>query len=153
MKYIHSILNCIFVTTHFDLFPFFLKIYFFSKKIMEQKKRKRKKPDRLGENSKNMDYLFDNVDETALSKNEDVDFVDSAESDISIDSRSEKNPFKENGSENLLRNQMARLEAKLNQMFSILVQIQHACISNVVSTQMELENIQELPLIAIDSIG
>lgn len=122
---------------------------------MAEKKRLRKQPDRYGESSKNLDDMFDVVDQTTP-KDKDSDFVASDEQ-LSDDSNSgppEKSPFKENGSQNAhtVQTQMARIEAKLNEMYSIVVKIHRASISNAISTEIESENIQELPLTSDESL-
>lgn len=124
---------------------------------MSSNKRQRNQPNRYGESSKNMDHMFKDIDE-ATSNGNDPDFLQSNEQQSddsgSPDSGSpEKIPFKENGSQSSVQKQMARLEAKLNEMHSILMQIHRACISNVVSTQMESENVQELPLTSDASLN
>lgn len=48
---------------------------------------------------------------------------------------------------------MARFEVKLNEMFAIVMKIHRACISNAVSTQMETENVPELPLETDESLN
>lgn len=125
---------------------------------MTGRKRQRQQPNRFGESSKNMDHMFKDIDEATSNDNKDPDFVQSDEQPSDDDgspnsSSPEKIPFKENGSQSSVQKQMARVEAKLNEMHSILMQIHRACISNVVSTQMDSENVQELPLTSDASLN
>lgn len=118
--------------------------------------RKRKKTERFGDTSENMDDLLDEINQstttTTKSNNEDIDVVNLSESTSSNVSNSEsigKITFEENGSQKSLDRHLARLEAKINQMHSLLIQIQRACISSAVSSlnkMNELDRINEIPL-------
>lgn len=92
---------------------------------MSAGKRTTKQPDRYGSCSTNLDDMFDDAD----------------------------NSCNEHGSHNAFQRQMAPVEVKLNGLFSIVMQIHRANISNAVSTQMESENVPELPLKSDDSLN
>lgn len=123
--------------------------------VMSKSKRQRKQTNRFGESSTNMDEMFDDIDERTSNSPKDDDFVpsDEQQSNVSHSGAPEAVPLKENDSQSVQQKQLARLEAKLNAMQSTLMQIHRACISNVVSTQMESENIQELPLTSDTSLN
>lgn len=123
--------------------------------MAEKNKRIRKQPNRYGESSENMDDLFDDIEQTTpIDKDSDYVANDEQPSDDSNSGPPEKSPIKENRSQNAhtVQTQMARIEAKLNEMFSIVVKIHRASISNVVSTEFEFENVQELPLKSDESL-
>lgn len=126
---------------------------FFFHTVMATAKRQRKQTERYGKSSQNMDAMFKDIDDTASTSHNDSDFVESdrQQSDISDSDQTEQIPLKDNGSKTTM--QMARLEAKLNEMHSILMQVHRACISNAVSTQIESENVHELPLTSDDSLN
>lgn len=121
---------------------------------MSPVKRTTKQPDRYGSCSTNLDDMFDDADKTT-SKCKDPDFQPTEEqsSDTSSSDASVKNPCNEHGSHNALQRQMARVEVKLNELFSIVMQIHRANISNAASTQMESENFPELPLKSDDALN
>lgn len=117
-------------------------------------KRLTKTPDRYGKRTANMDGMFDDIDKSTSNGKEST-FVQSDDELLSDTSNSapEKNLFKENGSQNALQRQMARVEVKLNEIFAIVMQIHRAHISDVVSTQIESENVPELPLKSDESLN
>lgn len=118
-------------------------------------KRYRKQTDRYGDSGKNMDDMFDDI-ETTSNGRKDSNFVetDEQQSDISDSgSPTEKIPFNENGFQNAVQKQLARFEIKLTEIYSTVIQIHRSCISNVVSTQMESENVDELPLTSDASLN
>lgn len=122
--------------------------------------RKRKKPDRYGDSSKNMDDMLDAIDQSPTSNNnnnkdKDKDYVDLSESssDVLNSEAIEKNTFEENGSQKSLGRHLARFEAKINQMHLLLIQIQRACISNATTSLLDLDHIDELPLVSQDMLN
>lgn len=135
------------------IFAFF-SIFFEFVKAMEPTigARKRKRTDRYGDlgdsSSSNMDDMLEAIDESTSMNNEDSDHVDLSESSTDVSNREsvEKSTFKENGSQKSLERQLARIEAKANQMHSLLIQIQRACISNATSSLLESDRIDELPI-------
>lgn len=122
----------------------------------DSKKRKTIKPNRYGESSKNMDDMFDaikkktpiNTDNNDSDNEKDGDYIASSQSssDTSNSESVEKTTFKENGSQKSLERQMCRLEAKVNQMHLVVIQIHRACVLNVTSSSLELDRVPELPL-------
>lgn len=106
--------------------------------------RKKRKPDRYGATNKNMDDLFDSIDRTTPSDDEDdADNVDLSNSEKIT---TQKDEFQKP------ERQFARFEAKLNQIHLLLIQIQRACISDATTSLLELERIPELPLPSEESL-
>lgn len=95
-----------------------------------------------------MDAMFDAIDQSKEKNDKDDDYVASSDSssDVSNSESIEKNSFEENGSQMLLGRQFCRLEAKIDQLHLLVVQIQRASIANLTSSTLELDRIPELPL-------
>lgn len=124
--------------------------------------RKRKRPDRYGESKENMDDMFEEIDNQSTpskDKDEDDDYKEKDEDDDYIDlsgsthNVSNSEPFEKftwmntkDEFQEPQERQYARIEAKLNQIHSLLIQIQRTCISNATTSLLELERIPELPL-------
>lgn len=123
---------------------------------MEEKtdSRKRRKVNRygVGDSSGNMDDIIEAIDQTktTTTENEDTDYVDLSESssDVSNSEPVEKTTFEKNGSQKLQERRLARFEAKLDKMHSLLIQIQRACNLTVTSSLLESNRIDELPLVS-----
>lgn len=98
--------------------------------------------------------MLDAIDQSnASDKNskKDADYVASeseseSASDVSNSESIEKSKFKENGSQTALERQVCRIEAKINQLHLVVMQIHRASISNVTSSLLELDRFAELPL-------
>lgn len=129
--------------------------------MANRKSRVVKEPNRYGSTvNENMDSMFDAVRKSS-SNDDSFEIIElpgksrqlSDASNSTSSSVPEKNPSKENGSQNALQRQMARLEVKLNEMFAIVMQIHRASVSNAVSAQMEIENVPELPLESDESLN
>lgn len=118
--------------------------------------RKRKKPTRLGESDENMDDLFDQIDRRESTKSDDKDEdyanLSRTSSEVSISGSIETATLEKNGYQKSTERQLARIEAKLDEMHKVLIQIQRASISGATTSLMESENIPELPLTSVESL-
>lgn len=107
----------------------------------DNNRRKKQKTNRYS--GENMDSMFEKINNSTAADDkddDDDDFVATAHSSSASSSESvERNTFNENGPSVSLNRQLARLEAKINQ-------IQRASISNVTSSLMQSDRVDELPL-------
>lgn len=115
-------------------------------------KRSRTKPNRLGVANANKDNYFEM--ENSQESTEEITSRQS-ESDFEPESADESDSFKENElskrDNEVHRRQMSRIEVKLDQIQTVVVQIQRMCITSKVGGQ-SVKQFSEIPLETVDQL-